>query len=143
MTWDRQLYFHSEEVVLQIFITLKSPSSSARFEPMNVGSNGKHATIRTTSKLNNAKCSIINLCYYIQFGSATHPASYPMGTGDSLHGGRWLEREADHSTVPEECVELYFSSSSLARQPYVGPGLPKSFTFAPQYSCKSPNIMKI
>jgi hypothetical protein len=116
MTWDQQLYFHSEEVVLQIFITLKSPSSSTRFEPMNVGSNGKHATIRplsaTTSKLNNALYSIVNLCYYIQFGSATHPASYPVGTEDSLHGGKWLEREADHSTVPEECVELYFSSSS-------------------------------
>jgi hypothetical protein len=32
-----------EVVVLRIFITLKNPSSSAGFEPSNLGSSGKHA----------------------------------------------------------------------------------------------------
>jgi hypothetical protein len=35
-----------KEVVLRIFVTLKNPSSSARFEPANLGSRGKHATTR-------------------------------------------------------------------------------------------------
>jgi hypothetical protein len=33
-----------KEVVLRIFITRKNPSSSAGFEPANLGSSGKHAT---------------------------------------------------------------------------------------------------
>jgi hypothetical protein len=45
-----------KEVVLRIFITLKNPSSSAGFEPANLGSSGKHATTRppraTTKKIN-------------------------------------------------------------------------------------------
>jgi hypothetical protein len=32
-----------KEVVLRIFITLKNPSTSARIEPANLGSNGEHA----------------------------------------------------------------------------------------------------
>jgi hypothetical protein len=36
-----------KEVVLRIFITLKNPSSSAGFEPANLGSSGKQATIRS------------------------------------------------------------------------------------------------
>jgi hypothetical protein len=35
-----------KEVMLWIFITLKNPSSSARFEPVNNGPSGKHATTR-------------------------------------------------------------------------------------------------
>jgi hypothetical protein len=35
-TWDRRLYFPSEEVVLRIFITLKIPSSSDGFELANL-----------------------------------------------------------------------------------------------------------
>jgi hypothetical protein len=31
-----------KEVVLRIFIAFKNPSSSAGFEPDNLGSNGKH-----------------------------------------------------------------------------------------------------
>jgi hypothetical protein len=34
--------------MLPIFIALKSPSHSARFEPANLGSNGKHAKHHTT-----------------------------------------------------------------------------------------------
>jgi hypothetical protein len=32
------------EVMLRIFITLKNPSSSAGFEPANLGSSGKHVS---------------------------------------------------------------------------------------------------
>jgi hypothetical protein len=35
-----------KEVVLRIFITLKNPSSSAGFEPANLGSSDKHTTTR-------------------------------------------------------------------------------------------------
>jgi hypothetical protein len=35
-----------KEVVLQIFITLKNPSSLDGFEPANLGSNGKNTTTR-------------------------------------------------------------------------------------------------
>jgi hypothetical protein len=35
-----------KEVVLRIFIILKNPSSSAGFEPKNLGSSGKHPTTR-------------------------------------------------------------------------------------------------
>jgi hypothetical protein len=35
-----------KEVVLQIFITLKNPSASTGFEPVNLGSSGKHAITR-------------------------------------------------------------------------------------------------
>jgi hypothetical protein len=34
----------------------------------------------------------------VQTGSGAHPASYPMGTGDSFPGGKArLGRDADHS----------------------------------------------
>jgi hypothetical protein len=36
-----------KEVVLRIFITLKNPSSSAGFEPANLGSSGKHGSTRS------------------------------------------------------------------------------------------------
>jgi hypothetical protein len=32
-----------KEVMLQIFITIKNKSTLVEFEPMNLGSNGKHA----------------------------------------------------------------------------------------------------
>jgi hypothetical protein len=35
-----------KEFVLRIFITLENPSSSAGFEPANLGSSGKHVTTR-------------------------------------------------------------------------------------------------
>jgi hypothetical protein len=34
------------EIVLRIFVALKNSSSSAGLEPVNLGSNGKHATNR-------------------------------------------------------------------------------------------------
>jgi hypothetical protein len=37
-----------KEVVLRIFIALKNRSSSAGFEPANLGSNGKHANHETS-----------------------------------------------------------------------------------------------
>jgi hypothetical protein len=39
---------HPMEVVLRNFITLKNLSSSAVFEPTNLGSNGKHHNHNTT-----------------------------------------------------------------------------------------------
>jgi hypothetical protein len=41
-TWGLRLYFPPKEVVLRIFIAVKSPSSSAGFEPANLGASGKH-----------------------------------------------------------------------------------------------------
>jgi hypothetical protein len=37
-----------KEVVLRIFIVLKNPSPSARFEPANLRSHGEHANYYTT-----------------------------------------------------------------------------------------------
>jgi hypothetical protein len=47
-TWDGRLSFLSKKVVLRILIALKNPSSSAGFEPVNLGSNGKHDNHQTT-----------------------------------------------------------------------------------------------
>jgi hypothetical protein len=33
----------------------------------------------------------------LQIGSEVHPTSYPMGTGGSFPGVKWLGREVDHS----------------------------------------------
>jgi hypothetical protein len=41
-TWDRPLYFPSEESRATDFISLKNPSSSTGLETANLGSNGKH-----------------------------------------------------------------------------------------------------
>jgi hypothetical protein len=38
-----------------------------------------------------------SLHHRVQNGSGAHPASYPMGTRDSL-GVKWPGREADHSS---------------------------------------------
>jgi hypothetical protein len=43
--------FPPKEVVLRIFITLKNPSSSAGFEPANLGSSGKHPNTRPQRKI--------------------------------------------------------------------------------------------
>jgi hypothetical protein len=48
MTWGRWLYFPSEESSAMDFFTLKNPSLLAEFEPMNIGSNGKHNNLYTT-----------------------------------------------------------------------------------------------
>jgi hypothetical protein len=43
-----------KEVVLRFVIALKNPSSSAGFEPNNLGSNGKHNDHYTTKNEDNA-----------------------------------------------------------------------------------------
>jgi hypothetical protein len=52
MTRDQQLYFPPKTVVLQIFIALKNPLSSAGFEPTNLGSDGAHANHYATGGAN-------------------------------------------------------------------------------------------
>jgi hypothetical protein len=42
MTWDSRLYFPTKQSHAMDCITLKNPSSSAGFEHVNLGSNGKH-----------------------------------------------------------------------------------------------------
>jgi hypothetical protein len=42
-----QLYSLLKEVVLWIFIALKNPSTSGRFEPVNLGSLGEYITTRS------------------------------------------------------------------------------------------------
>jgi hypothetical protein len=42
MTWDRRLYFLSEGSIATVYSALKN-SSSAGFEPANLGPNVKHA----------------------------------------------------------------------------------------------------
>jgi hypothetical protein len=39
--------------------------------------------------------------HVVQTGPGTHPASYPMGTGDSFHGVKRPEREAEHTSSVE------------------------------------------
>jgi hypothetical protein len=45
--------------MVQIFINLKNPPSLARFEPMNLGSNGKHATTKPLR----ATLSDVTICF--------------------------------------------------------------------------------
>jgi hypothetical protein len=46
-----------------------------------------------------------SLC--VQTGSEAHPASYPMGTGGPIPGGKaWPGRDADHS--PPSSVEVKY-----------------------------------
>ena len=45
-TWDRRLYFPSEDRRAEDFFALKIPTASAGFEPANVGTKGQHATSR-------------------------------------------------------------------------------------------------
>jgi hypothetical protein len=43
----------------------------------------------------------------VQTGSGAHPASYPMGTGGTLPGGKaWPRRDADHS--PPSSAEVKY-----------------------------------
>ena len=51
MTWDRWLYFPSEERRADDFFTLKNPMASAGFEPANLGTKGQHATPRQPKPL--------------------------------------------------------------------------------------------
>ena len=61
-TWDRRLYFPSEGRRAEDFFALKNPTASARFEPVNLGTKGQHATSRPPKPLMDSfteKCNII------------------------------------------------------------------------------------
>ena len=45
-TWDRQLYFPSEERRAEDFFALKNLTASAGFKPANLGTKGQYATSR-------------------------------------------------------------------------------------------------
>ena len=45
-TWDRRLYFPSEERRAEDLSALKNPTDSAGFVPANLGNKGQHATSR-------------------------------------------------------------------------------------------------
>jgi len=51
MTWDRRLYFPSEERRADDFFALKNPTALAEFEPANLGTKGQHATPRPLKPL--------------------------------------------------------------------------------------------
>ena len=50
-TWDRRLYFLSEGRGVEDFFALKNPTTSAEFEPANLGTKGQHATSRPPKPL--------------------------------------------------------------------------------------------
>ena len=50
-TWDRRLYFPSEGGRAEDFFALKNPTTSAGFEPANLGTKGQHATSRPPKQL--------------------------------------------------------------------------------------------
>ena len=51
MTWGWWLYFPSEGRRAEDFFTLKNPTASAGFEPVNLGTKGQHATSRPPKPL--------------------------------------------------------------------------------------------
>ena len=52
-TWDRRLYFPSEERRAEdFFFALKNPTASVGFEPANLGTKGQHAISRPPKPLN-------------------------------------------------------------------------------------------
>jgi hypothetical protein len=54
----------------------------------------------------------------LQTGSGPHPASYPVGTGGSFPGVKWLVREADLSPPStaevKECEDIYLHSPNTS-----------------------------
>ena len=59
-TWDKRFYFSSEgRLAEDFFFTLKNPTTSAGFEPANLGTKGQHATSRPPKPL--------QLCNYKPF----------------------------------------------------------------------------
>jgi hypothetical protein len=60
------------------------------------------------------RAGYFSLWHHVQTGSGAHTASYPMGTGGSLHGVKQPGCETDHSPPSsakvKACVELYFHS---------------------------------
>ena len=57
-TWDRRLYFPSEERHTEDFFALKNPTVSAGFEPANLGTKGQLATSRPPKPLLFIVCHI-------------------------------------------------------------------------------------
>ena len=51
MTWDRRLYCPFEGRRAEGFFTLKNPTASVRFEPVNLGTKSQHATSRPPKPL--------------------------------------------------------------------------------------------
>jgi hypothetical protein len=58
-----------------------------------------------------------SLLHVVQTGPGVHPASYPMGTGDSFPGAKWKEREVDHS--PSTIAEVKRTWLYTSTPPYV------------------------
>ena len=50
-TWDRRLYFPSEERRAEYFFALKNPTASIGFEPVHLGTKGQHGTSRPPKPL--------------------------------------------------------------------------------------------
>jgi hypothetical protein len=67
MTWDWRLYFPSEGRRAEDFFALKNPTTSAGFEPANLGTKGQHATSRPpkpeTKITNNTQIHITTLSF--------------------------------------------------------------------------------
>jgi hypothetical protein len=64
----------SEEIMLQIFITFKTHLSSARFEPANLGFNGKHDNHQTTDgNFRQSKKTLLKAMINVLWWIAIHP----------------------------------------------------------------------
>jgi hypothetical protein len=56
-----------------------------------------HHRVHTTGIRPSTGAATSSLRQRVQTGSGAHPASYKIGTGGYLHGGKLPGREADHS----------------------------------------------
>jgi len=73
MTWDRRLYFPSKGRRAEDFFRPKSPTTSARFEPVNLGTKGQHATPRPPKPFKNAVCFSK---WYLVERRSSHPSNW-------------------------------------------------------------------
>jgi hypothetical protein len=60
-----------------------------------------------------------SLLHVVQTGSRTHPASYPMGTGDSFPEVKQPGREADHSPPTNADVKRMWVYTSTPPQVFM------------------------
>jgi len=60
MTWDRRLYFPSEGRRAEDFFDLKNPTSSAGFEPANLGT-------KVRDKLRWPQSWAVVLCFFLNY----------------------------------------------------------------------------
>jgi hypothetical protein len=84
----------------------------------------------------------------VKNGSGIHPASYPMGTGDSFPGVKRLGREANHS--PQSSAEFKNTWTYTSTPPYAFTAwclvkstgttllLPLLFVYIRKKNCQSP-----